>query len=533
MRRPVFLAALAAVAAFAGYALWPLGDERFAIPADEAAARAKQAFLAAPAVRRSDLPNVVLIVADDLGKHDVSVYSPASVETPNLERLARQGVTFSAGYVTAPVCSPSRAGLLTGRQQQRFGFELLTHDRYPRSRLEAWVAKNFFSSHGWFAVDPPQVPMRRDIERQGLPPGEITVAELLRKAGYATGIFGKWHLGWSEAAIPQQHGFDHQYGFYDAFSLYADPDDPSYVGVKGDYFADRWQWWTGRSGHCAIRRNGEVIDETGYLTDRIAGEASKWISAHRERPFFAYVPFNAPHAPLQAPRAYVERFASEPNPDRRVYLAMIAALDDAVGKVLAALDDAGVSENTLVIFTSDNGAATYTGIASNEPLRGGKLTNFEGGLNVPLALRWPARVPPGARYREPVSTLDVFATITRAAGVELPSDRSYDGADLLPYLLGERSGPPHGALFWRTGGHRGIRTGDWKLISDARTGSRVLFDLARDPSEANDVSASQPEVAEAMEAQLRAWEATLATPLWPNVMEYRFQQDGRDFVFPL
>lgn len=533
MPRCVVLAVLAAAIALGGFAFWPLGDERFAIPLDEAAARAKRAFLEAPAVRRPDLPNVVLIVADDLGKHDVSVYAPASVATPNLERIAREGVTFSAGYATAPVCSPSRAALLTGRHQQRFGFELLTHDRYPHNRLEAWVAKHFFSSHGWFAVDPPHVPMRRDIERQGLPPGEITLAELLRKAGYATGIFGKWHLGWSEAAIPEQHGFEYQYGFYDAFSLYADPDDPNYVGVKGDYFADRWQWWTGRSGHCAIRRNGAVIDETGYLTDRIADEASAWIAAQRGRPFFAYVPFNAPHAPLQAPRAYVERFASEPNPDRRVYLAMIAALDDAVGKILAALDDAGVSENTLVIFTSDNGAATYTGVASNEPLRGGKLTNFEGGLNVPLVLRWPSRVPSDASYREPVSTLDLFATITRAAEVELPSDRRYDGVDLLPHLLRERSDPPHGALFWRTGGHRGIRTGDWKLISDTHTGSRVLFDLAHDPAETNDVSSSRAEVVEDLEAQLRAWETELAAPLWPNVMEYRFQEDGRSFVFPL
>lgn len=533
MRHPVLLAALAALAALAGFALWPLGDERFAISVDPGAARAKQTFLDEPASARSAPPNVVLIVADDLGKHDVSLYAPASVQTPSLERIAREGVTFSAGYVTSPVCSPSRAALLTGRYQQRFGVELLTHDRYPRNRLEAWVAKNFFSTHGWFAVDPPRVPLRRDIDRQGLPPGEITLAELLRRAGYATGIFGKWHLGWSDAATPQQHGFDHQYGFYDAFSLYADPNDPDYVGVRGDYFADRWQWWTGRSGHCAIRRNGEVIDETGYLTDRIAEEASAWIVANRERPFFAYVPFNAPHAPLQAPRAYVERFASEPNPDRRVYLAMIAALDDAIGKILATLDETGVADRTLVIFTSDNGAATYTGVASNEPLRGGKLTNFEGGINVPLVMRWPGRVPVNTTYREPVSTLDLFATIVAAAGATLPADRSYDGVDLFPHLAGERPGSPHGALFWRAGEHRGIRTGAWKLISDTRTGAQVLFDLTQDPSETTDVSGAQPAVVEDLEARLRTWESKLVTPLWPNVMEYRFQQDGREFVFPL
>ncbi len=434
MRRPILLAALVVLAALVAFALWPLGDPRFEIQIDPEAARTKQAFLAEPAARGSELPNVVLIVADDLGKHDVSVYPSASVPTPSLERLAQEGVTFAAGYVTTPVCSPSRAGLLTGRYPQRFGFEILTHDRYPRSRLEAWLAKNVFSSHGWHAAEPPRVPLPSDISRQGLPPGEITLAELLRKAGYATAIFGKWHLGWSDAASPGQHGFDYQYGFYDAFSLYADPDDPNFVGVRGDYFADRWQWWTGRSGNTAIRRNGVVIEESGYLTDRIAAEASAWIRANRERPFFAYVPFNAPHAPLQAPRSYVERFASEPNPDRRVYLAMIAALDDAVGRILATLDEAGVADRTLVIFTSDNGAATYTGIASNAPLRAGKLTNFEGGVNVPLVLRWPGRLPAKAAYREPVSTLDLFATIAKAAALELPADRPYDGVDLLPHL---------------------------------------------------------------------------------------------------
>jgi arylsulfatase A-like enzyme len=537
--RPAKSALLVVVAACVAWALWPAGDSRFEIRFDPEAERASRAFLDRPdapgpdGAARDRPPNVVLVVADDLGKHDVSVYEPAAVKTPNLERLAQAGVVFTQGYVTSPVCSPSRAALLTGRYPQRFGFELLTHDRYPRNRLEWWVARLFFSAHGWNALDELRVPLRGDIERQGLPPGELTLAELLRRRGYATALFGKWHLGWSESMQPQSRGFEHQYGFYDAFSLYADRDDPQMIGVRGDYFADRYQWWRGRSGGSAIRRDGAVIEEHGYLTDRIAEEAGAWILAQRERPFFAYVPFNAPHAPLQAPRAYVDRFAGEPSLDRRVYLAMIAALDDAVGRLLGALDRAGVADDTIVIFLSDNGAATYTGVASNAPLKAGKLTNFEGGVNVPFLMRWPARLAGAARYGEPVSSLDAFMTVVRAAGAELPGDRPYDGVDLLPHLRGEATGAPHETLYWRAAGHRAVRSGRYKLISDAATGTRVLYDLERDPSERSDLSDQQASLADELERRLREWEAALMPPRWPNVMEYRFREDGRDFAFPL
>jgi arylsulfatase A-like enzyme len=532
--RSVRVAFLALLVAISAWACWPLGDPRFEIRFDPDATRATQEFLAkSDGDRAAGLPNVVLIVADDLGKHDVSVYPPSSTPTPSLERLARGGVTFTAGYVTSPVCSPSRAGLVTGRYPQRFGFELLTHDRYPRNRLEWWVARSFFSTHGWHALDELRVPRARDIELQGLPPDELTLAELLQRRGYATAIFGKWHLGIAKASLPAHRGFDYQYGFYDAFSLYADPDRPDIVNVRDDYFADRYQWWQGRRGGSAIRRNGAPIEEDGYLTDRIADEAAAWIRAQRGRPFFAYVPFNAPHAPIQAPRAYVERFAAEPDPERRVYLAMIAVLDDAVGRILDELDRTGVADDTLVLFLSDNGAATYTGIADNGPLKGGKLMNFEGGINVPFLLRWPGRVPPGASFREPVSTLDVFVTIARAADVELPADRAYDGVDLLSYLRGERAGAPHDALFWRAAGHRAIRAGRHKLISDRDTGSRVLYDLERDPFEQHDLSQEQPDLVNELERRLREWEASLLPPRWPPVMEYRFRDDGRDYVFPL
>ncbi len=533
MRRSLLVAS-SALAILLASALWPLGDSRFAIRFDTEATRAAEEFLARPPGRAAAKPpNVVLIVADDLGKHDISVYGPSPTPTPALAALAAQGATFTSGYVTAPVCSPSRAALMTGRYQQRFGFELLTHDRYPHNRLEWWIARRFFSTHGWHALDELRVPKSVDVERQGLPPSEITLAELLKKHGYETAVIGKWHLGSGERALPLKRGFDHQYGFYDAFSLYADRNDPEIISVHGDYFADRYQWWRGRSGGSAIRRNGVVTDEDGYLTGKIAAETVAWIEAHREGPFFAYVPFSAPHAPMQAPRAYVERFAHVEDPDKRVYFGMIAALDDAVGEILAALARLGIADDTLVVFLSDNGAASYTGIADNAPLAGGKLTNFEGGINVPFLLRWPRRIPPQTTYRRPVSTLDVFMTIVRAAGVELPSDRAYDGVDLLPYLDGAIATDPHEALFWRAVGHRAIRSGRYKLLSDARTGTRALYDLETDPYEKLNLLPENPALAEELEEKLRNWESSLVPPAWPQVMEYRFSNGGREYAFPL
>jgi arylsulfatase A-like enzyme len=533
--RPRIWLPLAVLAALFAYGLWPLRDPSLAIRFEPEAARAAREFLAAgtaPATERP--PNVLLIVADDLGKHDTSVYAPSSTPTPTLEKLAAGGVAFTQAYVTAALCAPSRAALLTGRYAQRYGFELLTHDRYPRNRLEGLVVRHLLADHGWQPSDGPAgAPRAADIAHQGVPPSELLLPELLKKHGYATGIFGKWHLGSSEALAPLRRGFDAQYGFYEAFTVMADPEDPGIVSIRHGDLPDRFQWFRGDRSRSPILRDGVVVDEKRYLTDAIADEAIAWIGRQQDRPFFAYVPFNAPHAPFQAPRAYVERFASEPREDRRVYMAMIASLDDAVGRVLAALDRAGVAQDTLVVFLSDNGGATYTGVPDNTPLADGKFSNFEGGTNVPFVVRWPGRIAPGTTYREPISALDAFATIAAAANVGLPSDREYDGLDLLPYLRGEKTTPPHEALFWRAAGHRAVRAGQEKLIVDARTGSRVLFDLAADPSEQRDLVPERPARADELEAELREWEKRLIPSRWPPVMERRFTVGGRDFAFPI
>jgi arylsulfatase A-like enzyme len=236
---------------------------------------------------------------------------------------------------------------------------------------------------------------------------------------------------------------------------------------------------------------------------------------------------------MQAPRAYVERFADVTEPDKRVYYAMISLLDEAIGEILTAVERSPRGDDTIVLFLSDNGAASYTGVVDNLPLRFGKLTNFEGGVRVPFVLRWPKRVAAGTRRADPVSSLDVFMTIASAAGAGLPSDRAYDGVDLVPYLRGALPGAPHDALFWRCEGHRAIRAGRYKLISDTRTGSRALFDVESDPSESVDLLAREPAIAAALEERLRAWEATLEPPRWPPAMEYHFRDGGREYVFPL
>ena len=534
MRR-AFVVAVLVLVPCAAWLLWPQADPRFEIRFDpEKTARARR-FLEepAPVAATARPPNVVLIVADDLGKHDTSLYGAGALDTPQMQRLADAGVRFTEGTITSPVCSPSRAALMTGRYPQRFGFELLVHDGSPTNRLEYYAAKWLFSSQHWQATEALRVPPPADVLRQGLPPSELTLAELLRKHGYATAIFGKWHLGNGPQSIPEQRGFQYQYGFYDAFSLYKDPGDDDVVNARGQYFIDQYQWWKGRDGNTAIRRNGIEVDETAYLTDRIADEAIAWIEANRAHPFFAYVPFNAPHAPLQADRRHYERFAHVADPAQRVYLAMISSLDEAIGRILDVLDQHALSNDTLVIFLSDNGGAAYTGVTDNGPLKGGKLTNFEGGLNVPFVVRWPQRLAAAQTYTEPVSSLDLFATIVGAGGVALPDDRPYDGIDLVPYLRGEKAGTPHAALFWRAEGHRAIRAGRYKLISDKRTGARALYDLVVDKGETRNLIDEQAELADELEKSLERWESELVDPAWPPVMEYRFEEDGQRYVFPL
>jgi len=418
---------------------------------------------AAPAVYAgsgANKPNFVIILSDDQGYGDVSYHEhPRGVATPGIDRLAREGRIFTNGYVSAYVCAPSRAGLLTGRYQQRYGFY-----RCSDSRL-------------------------------GLPLSEITLADLLKGQGYATGVFGKWHLGIKPAYHPLKRGFDEFYGF---------------LGHGAhDYFDLTCK--TGREYNC-IYRNAETINDSGYLTDNLAREACAFIEKHasRGRPFFLYLAFNAVHWPLQAPEDDIRRFNSG-NRNRNVYLAMLYRMDMAVNRVIEALKEKKVYENTLIFYLTDNGGAKRT-TADNRPLRGYKHSTYEGGIRVPFIMTWPGHIEPGI-CDEPVISLDIMPTICDVLGVELPQGRAYDGKSLIPLINGKQKGPLHEFLFWDGGeGFWAVRNGRWKLLKN-RKGAIELYDLQEDIGERKDLSRRYPRITARLFKRYQDWRSSMGEPM--------------------
>jgi arylsulfatase A-like enzyme len=405
-------------------------------------------------------PNIVLIVADDLGYADLGVQGATDVRTPHIDSIAARGVRFTSGYASGAVCSPTRAGLLTGRYQQRFGHEM--NLRYP------------FPPGG------------------GLPVGEKTLADCLRPLGYATGLVGKWHLGVEPQFFPLSRGFDEFFGF-----LYG---DHSYTV------------WDAEPANPVYRGTQPVVEST-YLTDAFTREAVSFVDRHRDEPFFLYLAFSAPHDPLEAPAVYQNRFPGISDPRRRTFAAMMSAMDDGVGAVLSKLRALGIEDDTIVVFLSDNGGIPAENTSRNDPLRGEKGQLYEGGIRVPFMVQWTGRLAGGRVSDVPVSSLDLFATALAAAGGSPPTDRVIDSVDLMPYLDGRASGSPHPILFWRYGSPAAVRKGDWKLVK-VGTNPSQLFDLAVDVREQTNLAASRPAVVAELEADLTAWKAQLVPPLW-------------------
>ncbi len=480
-------------------------------------------------------PNIVIILADDLGKTDISLYDQAEITTPRIDSIGTNGVTFNQAYCTSPICSPSRAGLLTGRYQQRFGYEMQPMVRYPRNRLEYLYAKHVLDMGNWKIREMMRYPSKEDVENQGLPESEITIGEMLQSAGYNTGILGKWHLGLDEEFLPHNRGFNYHYGFYEAFSLYAPEETPDIVNYKHDYFANRHIWKMGRKDYCSLVKNGTVIEDNEYLTYTLAHETINFIEkSHDEnKPFMVYVPFSAPHTPFQAPISHYEKLSHIKDENKRVYYAMILALDEAVGMILDKLEELHIDNNTLIFFASDNGGAVYTGATENAPLKGGKMTSFEGGLNIPFMMQWKGVIPRGKIYDKPVSLVDIFKTVSDETHCQLPNDRVYDGVNLIPYIQNKKDGSPHETLFWRCDYSKTVLKDGWKLIIDEKRNRFFLYDLKTDHEEKNNIAFKHADIVRELMKELRAWEDGLADPLWPNVIEYRHEEDGHEYFFAI
>lgn len=414
----------------------------------------------------ADPPNVIVILADDLGYADIGVHG-GDIETPHIDSIAATGVRFTSAYVTYASCSASRAGLLTGRHPMRFGF----------------------------VNNPDRVVPTRPGNPLGLPPGELTLAELLADAGYETAAIGKWHLGKAVELHPLSQGFGEFYGF---------------LGSLQRYFV---------RGRERILRDREPVAEDEYLTRAFTREALRFIERPREGPFFLYLAYNAVHTPLMGEKlpgagAQVSlKGTGDVALNRQIYRDMVKVLDQGVGAILARLQELGMSDNTLLAFLSDNGGSRTTGAYDNTPLRDFKGSNYEGGIRVPLLLRWPARLAAGMRYDLPVSSMDLFATAAVAADATLPRDRVLDGVDLMPYLAGERSEEPHDALFWHWRGAYAVRSGPWKLLQYVGLPPE-LYRLDDDVAESNNLAAQRGERVAALQKSLRLWRAELAEPLW-------------------
>lgn len=440
-----------------------------------AAALALSAAIPGIAAEPKRKPNILLIVADDLGYGELSIQGSKDIPTPNIDSIAKNGVRFTNGYVSCPVCSPTRAGLMTGRYGPRFGYEL-----NPGMPGEA-------------------------VKEFGLPLNEKTVAERLKPLGYKTGMFGKWHLGYEPGYQPTQRGFDEFYGFLGGAHQYlnAEPD-----------------------GANPIVRGTKPVDKIDYTTDAFAREAVSFIERNKELPFFVYLPFNAVHGPLQATQKYLDRFTSIKDEKRRTFAAMLSAMDDGVGRVLDKIRELKLEEDTIVFFHSDNGGPTASITSGNGPLRGYKGDVLEGGIRVPFMMQWKGNVPAGKVVDQPIIALDILPTALVAAGGSVTGDMKLDGVDIMPLLTGKTTKAPHDRLMWRYGQQWAIREGDWKLESDG-VGAPELYNLSSDIGEANNLAAKNPDKVKSLQAAYNEWNAQLIPPKWSKQRVKRNRKAGK------
>lgn len=462
-------------------------------------------------------PNIVLIVADDLGYNDVSLnggLAGGSVKTPNIDRIANEGVNLATAYSGSPTCAPSRAAIMTGRYPTRYGYEFTPTAKNFMRTVTQLRAPSAQLRHSMYF--PEREAGQPPLESLGLPVDEVTLARVLRDAGYHTTQIGKWHLGDAPEFRPTAHGFDESLSLPYGAAMFLPEDDPNVVNAASKIDPlDRFIWAAHPWG---VRFNdGELFKPNKYLTDYFTDQALTVIDHNQHRPFFLYLAYNAPHTPLQATREDYDALNHIEDHSTRVYAAMIQSLDRNIGRVLDSLEQRGLAENTLVIFTSDNGGTHTIGIKGiNAPFRGWKATHFEGGIRVPMYLRWPKGLPQG-RFDSPTSHLDIFMTAAIAADARVPDDRVIDGVNLLPYLRGEIADRPHQALYWRTDRYLVVRDGDWKLQITDRPNKAWLHDLATDPTEQINRAAEEPARLAAMRVALENFDRSQVPPMWRSL----------------
>jgi len=417
-------------------------------------------------------PNVLILFSDDQGTIDVNAFGAKDLHTPNLNRLAGKGVRFTQFYSGAPVCSPSRAALLTGRYPQRAG-----------------------------------VPGNVGIDAEGMPDEQVTMAEMLRDAGYQTGLIGKWHLGHVNGDGPLDQGFQYFYGHK--------------RGCIDNY--SHFFYWSGPNVHDLWRGTREVFADGDYFPDQMVSEAKEFLYENKEKPFFLYLPFNIPHYPLQGTNAwrtyYRQALDQKEMPENRYhYAALVSTLDEKIGEVLGFVDDLGLTENTLVVFISDHGHSTEErtmfGGGSAGPYRGAKFSLFEGGIRVPAIVSLPGRFPEGESRDQFATTLDVLPTVAELTGASLPDGHQIDGKSLLPVLTDKDAPSQHGVFHWQQRDQWAVRDGDWKLVVNARDTDRspvegdekiFLSDMAKDPTERRNIASEHPDVVERLTALHEAW----------------------------
>ncbi len=463
-------------------------------------------------------PNIVFILLDDFGYNDLSTFGGGMIPTPNIDRLAADGAIYSQSYSGTGTCAPSRAMLMTGRYPTRTGFEFTpTPDGMGRviSTIGNGMSDGTYPPMDYNRTANETNPEYQD---QGLPGSEITIAELLKEQDYHTVHIGKWHLGRRDDFTPNAQGFDESLLMHSG--LFLNEDHPDVVNAKLDFDPiDKFLW--AAMQYAASFNGGDPFEPGGYLTDWWTDESLRVIEANKHRPFFLYLAHCAPHTPLQATKADYDAVGEIGPHRKRVYAAMLHALDRSVGRVMDKLEAEGLAENTIIVLSSDNGGAGYVGLPEvNTPYRGWKITLFEGGIRVPMFIKWPAKIAPGTVIDTPVAHIDLMPTLAAAAGAELPTDRTIDGRNILVEATGDgRIERPDDAIFWQSGFYQVVRSGDWKLQVNGAQNKTWLFNLAVDPTEQDNLVDARPEKVAELQALIDAHQADAVGPLYDHTLE--------------